>query len=165
MKAPSSWHDDAQGRDAGHDDMQLHILNSIGGLLPTVEHKDHVYTFARAYAEAPCISGGSIIAFTDVLAKYTRDEPNPQLGPKATRTLTHRIHLEIKPKIYSAGACVRQAYALEHAIKKARTGDYWASDEIVIAVWADDPKLAVLRGISPFYVMPFKRSVVGDDAA
>ncbi len=164
MKAPSSWHDDAQGRDAGHDDMQLHILGTIGAIVPTVTHKGRIYTFVGAYAEVPCVSAGSIIAFTDVMARYAVDEPNPQGPPKSVRTLTHQIHVEIKPNIYSAGACIRQAYALEYAIKKAWSGDFTRSDEVRIAVWGDDHKRQVLLGLSPFPLILLKRPAAGEAA-
>lgn len=146
---PSGWHDDARGRDAGHDQLQIEVWRYL---------KEHGETEAKAKSypleeyrrtsvdvEHPFVVGGRISVFADVCEVFVH---SPMIGNDIAR----RRHLfrifEIKPKVWSAGAAIRQATAIYHAVWKWRESREAYQPPLVsvaIVVPFDDPKLLLLR--------------------
>lgn len=165
IRTPSGWHDDTSGRDAGHDEMQLHLLQNLSTIMPTLPTDDGerlvAYRLDGVEAEVPTITeGGNIVAFSDVVALY---KPTPGHGPHSIR-----VHFELKPRIYSVGACIRQAHALTVAVTRLPKGEAQkhrrslrspdqASNQVCLAVYDDDPKLGMLRTMCVFPILPIKR--------
>jgi hypothetical protein len=144
---PSGWHDDARNRDAGHDEMQLAVRNYLLG-----EKRSDCNGVARTHVlfEYPFIRRGQIIAWGDVVELW-QDE-------KGTRACAV---WEIKPKIYSIGAVIRQCVALNIAVRDALTDRHSGRCEARVVVHpvvkSGDPKLSMLRDVTTAFGWDGKR--------
>lgn len=131
---PSGWHDDARNRDAGHDEMQIAVFDWV---------KDHSRAFGHVETEfeMPLYHRGQIIAWCDIGQRVFRE---------GVAFPAHLFIWEIKPKIYSVGAVVRQCIALQQAAEKACTNEarcLMAEVKVFPVVMVDDPKLSMLRHV------------------
>jgi hypothetical protein len=136
-RTPSGWHDDARGRDAGHDEMQLRHFRwwcrRKGQVFAGKHHEGWI--IGDAYCELPIVLRGRIVAFVDVgIVLHHPDD----------KSLQHFLLAEIKPKIESVGAVVRQLRAIEHAAGASMEGTYNTFAAAAV-VYEDDPKLNLLR--------------------
>ena len=138
-RTPSGWHDDAQHRDAGHDEMQA----AVWRWLSTQEgERDGDLTWVQV--EYPFIAreryGTRIVAFGDVVA-YSRSG-------------VYLIY-EVKPIIHSVGAVIRQLSAIEHAFSRITDRHSGRPYPCVVraVVPAHDPKLKLLGEMSRWGVV------------
>jgi hypothetical protein len=140
---PSQWHDDASGRDAGHDEMQIAVFDYLrdtpSGRLPLRECEGCTRVAVRF--EHPFVQRGKVIAWGDVVEIWDEEK---ELYPKRTYVVW-----EIKPKIYSVGAVVRQCVALKIAAKAATLDRNGRQSETLVVpiVRFDDPKISALRHV------------------
>jgi len=146
---PSGWHDDARNRDAGHDEMQIAVFDWL---------KDHaVYRGQDGYEdrvglyfECPFYARGHIVAWGDVVELWEK----PQYETSKKRRY---IVWEIKPKIYSVGAVIRQCRSLVDAVEAANndsanrrrfpSGISFDDPIVYPIVRSDDLKLSMLRHV------------------
>jgi len=144
---PSGWHDDARNRDAGHDEMQIAVFDWLRASVVCPEG----YEKRRGvYFESPFRSRDHIIAWGDIVEVFEKPE-------HGNYTKLQYVVFEIKPKIYSVGAVVRQCVALadavDSALKYRRSSGRYSNtvsydDACVIpVVRSDDPKLSMLRHV------------------
>lgn len=146
---PSQWHDDVRGRDAGHDEMQIAVfdyLRDMSGPSPFYDTAD--FERIGVYFELMFKRRGQIIAWGDVVEVWGKEAP---LYNNRKET-THKYMIwEIKPRIYSIGAVVRQCRALIDVVTSSLTDDHTdrTKYQIMIApvVAANDPKLVGLRHV------------------
>jgi hypothetical protein len=137
---PSGWHDDAMHRDAGHDAMQHELwkwlkLTPQWKYLPANVDPETVRKSVEFempfHSNADRYYPSAVIAFADVGEVW---ECNG-----CTRWLTL---YEVKPKIGSVGAVVRQCEALRNTL-----GNYTKNFRVIAVVPHDDPKLAMLSDV------------------
>lgn len=146
MLTASGWHDDARNRDAGHDEMQADIFRRLSAIEPKLcVHAPHGQISGRRISlgiERPFILKGRILAFADVC-----EEMNAQ---DAEWDFTMFRCYEIKPKIYSMGALIRQAKATMATIRHVITSAGMRADcEIINCVPHDDPKAKLVQEFWP----------------
>lgn len=114
---PSGWHDDAQSRDAGHDKMQAGVYRFLDKSEKQISVKDgdklETYDRIGIEFECPFYSDGRIITFVDVCLLFRKSDDKKQ-----ARYDEVILCYEIKPKIYSVGAVVRQCHATAHAVSR-----------------------------------------------
>ena len=134
---PSGWHDDARNRDAGHDEMQIAVFDYL-------KEKASTGGSERSYRsevgfEVPFMRGGQIVAWGDIVEfHYRAGEDN----------YYRMIIFEIKPKIYSIGAVMRQCVALETTANSIYRTMYPRPTVLSYpVVWCHDPKLASLAHV------------------
>ncbi len=143
---PSRWHDDASDRDAGHDEMQLSVLQYLRSKKPEPLEGEQGAKYERHYvgAEYPFVSRGQVIAFADICEVWRKDRKDYDRSYKY-----FYVAYEIKPKIYSVGAVIRQCLALEQAIIRSGTGGDPAGSRcnVIPVVSRDDPKLGMLAAM------------------
>ena len=155
---PSSAHDSAWKRDDGHDEMQLELYRWLRKQRPDCQTDDRVYSFAGAFAEHHLEVNHRIAGFTDVLASYRW---NGSLHGAPRTEVAYRL-FEIKPKIHSVGAVIRQLRTLAHLARKALKydGGYAAAEiEVVAVVPYDDPKFKLLIEMCPYSVWAWDRDL------
>ena len=149
---PSGWHQDASGRDAGHDEMQA-------GVFRFMKHKEHtlpldpgngkvaVYKRVGIYFECPFFLAGRISTFVDVCLHFQSTEAD---GYRQRDEAL--VCYEIKPRIYSVGAVVRQCHATAHAVEQGSVHGGYVNPGfrkkprvlVIPVVPADDPKVRLL---------------------
>lgn len=147
---PSQWHDDARNRDAGHDEMQMAVFDFLRDQ-PDVSEREigplqETYVRNGVHFEYPFMRDGKILAWGDVVEVW---EAKNSSWPE---DMYFEIY-EIKPKIYSVGAVVRQCIALEQAA--LRCGQFNRSTgrrqsvaaTVVPVIGVDDPKLHDLQHV------------------
>jgi hypothetical protein len=146
---PSGWGDDAQSRDAGHDEMQARSYRDWRKRIEDSFTLDgdgkKKFVADTVYVEHPFMDAGRLIGFADIAVRFVADDE------------WFWWYEEIKPRIYSVGAVIRQCLATEvsaqRAIKSSRRGNGYhgrAPDFVVYAVvYRDDPKAALLRELHP----------------
>ena len=152
---PSGWHDDARNRDAGHDEMQIAVYDyrrslSLEAMLGRPDNPIEGYSFCRRgiYFESPLIRDEQILAWGDIIEVWEKKE-----GKNPTET-TYKIY-EIKPKIYSVGAVVRQCVSLRLTGEKCGYYDRHSGrrEQLTVLVFPvvrhDDPKLSMLQHVCP----------------
>jgi len=171
---PSGWHDDAvRSRDAGHDEMQAEVWRhwSIDDPPFTVlSRKEQNYEFNGAFVEFPVRGSerdrwsheiyhtGRIRSFADVAVRWIsvesdEDKERRNKPPvKAYVPKFYYVFYEVKPKIYSVGATIRQCYSFSDV---AQASDY--KFEVRIVVYRGDPKIELLKEICPFDVVVIDR--------
>src|SRR5580765_6228563 len=144
---PSQWHDDARYRDAGHDEMQIAVFDYLRDKREDPQKiGQEEYDRVCVHFEYPFMRDGKILAWGDVVAVW---EAKNASWPE---DLYLEIY-EIKPRIYSVGAVVRQCIALSYAA--VRCGQYDRKSGrrqsvmagVVPVVQADDPKINALRHV------------------
>jgi hypothetical protein len=147
--SPSGWHEEGLRRDAGHDEMQVGIWRYLRNLGYDV------------WLEHPFSLNGRAICFADILVKL----------PPCDGKEDHFKILEVKPKIYSVGATLRQCGAMEIAIedwKRKTTGWGGCTFDVHPAVKVDDPKLELLHeahgALTIWEESPCSRLLIGDAA-
>jgi hypothetical protein len=156
---PSGWHDDAHGRDAGHDEMQSGVYRFLDQSEKQISVKDggKLVNYDRKYIdfECPFYSDGRIITFVDVCLLFSKSDDKEQ-------DWRDEIILcyEIKPKIYSVGAVVRQCHATAHAVRRGsiysgyvRPGEKKPLVYVVAVVPHDDQKRDLLAEFWPKVLM------------
>ena len=146
---PSGWHDDARNRDAGHDEMQIAVFDYLKDK-PVVHGMNGYEDRIGLYFESPFYVRGNIIAWGDIVELWEKPEHE-------TWKKRRYIVWEIKPKIYSVGAVIRQCRTLADAVQAANKDVSTRSrgfshisfdDPIVLPiVRSDDPKLSMLRHV------------------
>jgi hypothetical protein len=157
-RSPSRWHDDASDRDAGHDAMQLHWLKVA---LKDVETGSKVMPAVWTGAEYPFTASGRIIGFADIATRFQE----PEHDDKQKTRDEFWIFYELKPRIYSVGAVIRQVTATEYVAK--RHFKEWRgprpSFAVIPVVYVDDPKLGMLREMFDGDVMVCGCAARGDE--
>jgi len=146
---PSGWHDDARNRDAGHDEMQIAVFDYLQDK-PVLHGMDGYNDRIGLYFESPFYVRGHIVAWGDIVELWEKPE-------RETWKRRRYIVWEIKPKIYSVGAVIRQCRSLVDAVEAANKdsvshrrapSSISYDDPIVIPiVQSDDPKLSMLRHV------------------
>ena len=139
---PSQWHDDVRNRDAGHDDMQIAVFDYLRDLAISREGYDR----QGVWFEHPFLRHGQVIAWADIFEVW---DPKPVHQATYPKPAQKYFAWEIKPKIYSVGAVVRQCISLEIAAAAALTGRGGTEPDITVCpiVKHDDPKLSALRHV------------------
>jgi hypothetical protein len=138
MTTPSGWHDDAMGRDTGHDEMQIAVWewlcrNSRGDV--TLE-----WPVFR--------SRGSprIVAFADIAEVFRQPAIANRAGSRSARKVVTLF--EIKPRVISVGGLLRQCVALVQAVAACHTDQ---RTQLVVRAFpvvpASEPKLDLLRQV------------------
>jgi hypothetical protein len=147
-RSPSGWHDNAMRRDAGHDAMQLAVLDYLQDL----DFLQNQYDLSResrfhytrsTQMEYPLVVRGKPVAFADIITIHNKYADNKLV------LSSYEIY-EIKPIIHSIGAIIRQCTALELVGEQtladpcSREG---ARVAVNLVVKSTDPKLAALRQV------------------
>jgi len=166
---PSGWHDDARSRDAGHDEMQAAAYryeraNGRTEITIGADEKATKYRREGVYFEMPLYGPkGGISTFIDVFSRFLA-EPTPDPSrPNGVSLVKHPelwVCYEIKPRIYSVGATIRQCRATDYAASSSRlwpnanAGTSWDTHRtpkvrVVPVVPHDDPKLGLLKEFWP----------------
>lgn len=141
LKTPSGWHDDAyRSRDHDHDELHLAVWRRlqketgvpiIGWLRESVEFEFEFNAQERIYA------------FADLCVAYRYDYEDK---------VFYLDVIEVKPRIHSLGAVVRQCKALKTAIRACLSFEEnrnFKLYRVMACVPATDPKLEDLRGVYP----------------
>ena len=146
---PSGWHDDARNRDAGHDEMQIAVFDWLK-YRPIYPRRDDCDERIGLYFESPFYVRGNIVAWGDIVELWEK----PQYETSKNRRY---IVWEIKPKIYSVGAVIRQCRSLADTVEAANkdsashrrfpSGLSYDEPVVIPIVRADDPKLSMLRHV------------------
>jgi hypothetical protein len=145
---PSGWHDDARDRDAGHDEMQIAVFDHLQGN-PVVRGMNGYEDRIGMYFESPFYVRGHIVAWGDIVELWEK----PQYETAKKRRY---VVWEIKPKIYSIGAVIRQCRSLADVVgasqkdrmTRGSSHNLFYDDPIVLPiVRSDDPKLSMLRHV------------------
>jgi len=103
-----------------------------------------IFDRKRVEVEYPFIHEGRILGFADVCEIWAGERP--QFSGGHPRTFYQVF--EIKPRIYSVGAVIRQCKATEQLILKLKPHHFGASENlctIVPVVPHDDPKIDLLK--------------------
>lgn len=154
--SPSEAHDSAWQREPGHDEMQLRVMQAAAEWMPTVcvvgdsgdqQQEMQLIEIAAEQRLAAGKTGPS--CFVDVLLVY-QERRNQTAGPRGYRLRRHFRLLEIKPRIYSAGALLRQLSVLRsHAATWARGDGSNAGRtfDVFPVVRSDDPLAQMLADL------------------
>ncbi len=157
---PSGWNESGAMRDAGHDQMQLQIWRYYVSMIGIMNINGSVYGKVKAYwltdaiVEMPLIArraehdSGVIVGFADIALLFeTRKTDEDEKWEKDRGvSVSHwkpdvwYRFLEIKPKIYSVGAIIRQCKATQHAARRSGI----RSCDVFAAVYNDDPGVSML---------------------
>jgi hypothetical protein len=167
-RPPSRWHDDAAERDAGHDEMQIQALEWLNRPAKPklkVEDNGKIFTYVWGRAEFPFIAAGRLRGFADVAAQFEWTSDDGKIDDY------YWIFCELKPRIQSCGAVIRQCSATDilaeshFASQIARRGGYYKPGWTVKAVvYEDDPRLELLAKLSPYRIMTLPRSAERSEA-
>lgn len=150
-RSPSGWHDDAAGRDAGHDAMQVAVYDYLQTLPenePSPFFESHGMIRIGVYFEYPFYRRERIISWGDVVEFWVEANPPPERYAKKKYMIW-----EIKPRIYSVGAVVRQCVAVRHAAEASLDAEARLSRRAAATVEAcpvvmhNDPKLGMLQHV------------------
>lgn len=139
---PSQWE---QGKSPEHDLMQADVLEFLrrAGESPKPflwNGKERQIIRVRTDCEVLIQIRGRIAGFCDVVDWWQEHEP------KVSKPFRLAFVYEIKPRIMSAGAIVRQLKATEFLMEQSMlAGDIGAEIRIAPVVPADDPNLPALR--------------------
>lgn len=161
---PSGWHDDAmRNRDAGHDEMQAaEWRRAKDACHSPITHQGKTFFFVNAWVEKPFILAGRVIGFADVGLLYESQETEKEKEwrlkvPPSRPYKPDRwwVFLEVKPRILSVGAVIRQCIATEYTAERAGL-----SCEVWAAVYKDDPKTALLIEMGRVVVLLVERPTV-----
>ena len=160
---PSGWHDDARNRDAGHDEMQIAVFDyrralSMEDMLGRPDTPIEGYSYRRKgiFFEYPLIRDEQILAWGDIVEVWEK-----KISKEPTQII-HKIY-EIKPKIYSVGAIVRQCDSLRRTGERCGYYDRHSGrrDELTVHVFPvvmdGDPKLSMLQHVCPTLAWDGKR--------
>lgn len=129
-RSPQDWHFEACQRGADFDAMQLAVLKWRTDFCG--------HDAVSVIAEFPLLLQGVVVAFADVA----------RIIPDSNSRRFYQLY-EVVPRIYSAGAVVRQCRALrtaaEHCLRDRV--DVAQSISVFAVVPANDPKLDTLRAM------------------
>lgn len=173
--SPSGWHDDAvRNRDAGHDEMQAAVWRHWTSGEPPFDllcRNETQYQLVRTILEFPIreiehnrwdrkeYNTGRIRSFADVAVKWASLETDEQKAIRTERPpvreydpKSYFMFYEIKPKIYSVGAIIRQCYAFSDIAQAAKY-----KFQVNVVVYRDDPKLDLFEELCPFNVVVISR--------
>lgn len=155
-RTPSGWHDDASRRDAGHDEMQAAQLRfwRSADSVPSIERDVHGSTygffFRHVEAEYPFRDSrsGRLSGFADLVLRFETEESSQREVKRGIVTsyepLVWHAFLELKPRIVSVGAVIRQCKATALLARRnaglsgVHNFDVWA------VVYEGDPKADIL---------------------
>jgi hypothetical protein len=133
--SPSDWHDTAWKRDAGHDEMQIGIAKYLR-TLPLADLK-------KIEIEFPFDRKGRVFCFADICEMSAKKSDRPDV-----EDFFYSCY-EIKPRIDSIGAVIRQVKAFKIATEEWRPDWLMRKDTIVFRVLcvvpASDPKAQMLH--------------------
>ena len=133
-RTPSGWHDDARKRDAGHDEMQATVLRqwrfrSNPLMVTLLPDKQRAFYVQYVEAESPLLSiHGHLAGFADVAIWLTSRESEEERAERIARQQGDYqprrlwVFMEVKPRIDSVGAIIRQCRATK-LLAKAHGGD------------------------------------------
>jgi hypothetical protein len=134
---PSEAHDSARNRDAGHDEMQAEVWRWLNKQRATVsltsDGPTREFTFAVANVEEPLYVKGRILAWVDVCARY-------ESFISANHNSSIIYAFEIKPKIWSVGAVIRQCITIGSILERSGS----IRSRVTAVVPHDDPKISLL---------------------
>ena len=144
---PSGWHDDAYRRDAGHDEMQARCWRLVQEDQTPIQHGRVQYAYYGAFVEYPFTDRGRLIGFADVAVVYQSEETkSTSYGTFYKRY--YRFY-EIKPRIHSVGAVIRQCKATR--ILASRSG--FENFTVAAVIRSGDPKKELLCEMADFLVL------------
>ena len=133
---PSGWHD--QTRDSGHDEMQIAVFEFLK------KSFDPAWVDPRVFMEVPLVirtrAGDRITGFADLAVSYS----------EGTRDTNRWRLFELKPRIYSIGALIRQVRAIRHA---GQASFPMASVHVSAVVFKHDPLADQLIGVAQIPVL------------
>jgi len=165
-RTPSGWHDDARKRDAGHDEMQATVLRqwrfrSNPLMVTLLPDKQRAFYVQYVEAESPLLSiHGHLAGFADVAIWLTSRESEEERAERIARQQGDYqprrlwVFMEVKPRIDSVGAIIRQCRATKLLAKahiRHISRDDHSYPAIQFMVWAtvyeDDPKTDLLLDV------------------
>lgn len=159
---PSGWHNDAHGRDAGHDEMQISVWRAFRESTKTTRTlKNGAYSRTEVGFEFEFVVDNKVIGFADVCEVFEKDEA-PIDPVRVVRRRPEFLYMvyEIKPRISSVGGLVRQCTAIRHMVWGFRPyKDSYSSPKCIVTpvVYADDPKIDLLREVYPGEILAWPR--------
>jgi hypothetical protein len=160
---PSGWHDDAYQRDAGHDEMQAAWWREVrNDPEPTITRKVGYarleFSYIGTWVEHPLVAAGRLIGFVDVATLYRSTDIENEHDWRKRRYYEWWLFYEIKPRIHSVGAVIRQLEATNILAARAEL-----HCDVLAVVYKDDPKLELLTELTHFGVIKAPRPVVKED--
>ncbi len=153
-RTPSGWYADAAGRDAGHDQMQVELFAQLNGRPETYSLTLNGVRYQQydVIIEYPFMRDGRILGFADVCEMWEPISVKPSAVPPRWFLTIY----EVKPRIHSVGALVRQARATVALARQVVIGRTVPVCDLFAVVPHDDPKLAQLQQAFPWRVVPWK---------
>jgi hypothetical protein len=156
---PSGWGDDAQGRDAGHDEMQAAVwrhLKKLPDHQVSLDKETNKFKRRSVDVEFPFVQDGRIIGFADVCEVFAEISDD---STKWTRGIYYIVY-EIKPRILSVGAILRQCQAARQMVWSLHGGRHDPNFKkpycsVVAVVPSDDKKFGLLLEMADFDVLPW----------
>lgn len=138
---PSGWHDDARNREVGHDEMQLSVWRYLKRKkLESIELKGDVFAPVGVFLEYPFEHNGRVIAFADICSVWRAAKPDYNNNYRFAYTA-----YEIRPRIQSAGAILRQCSSLRVVIESRPSGTTKPFVSVIPVVPRTDPGLPLLE--------------------
>lgn len=141
-RSPSAWGDVT--RSPGHDEMQFGVADWLrenflndGYTPPCTESEDkpRLLKYKIVECEKPIIVDGRIVSFADIELRM--------FGPGSDYTMAY----EIKPRVDSVGAILRQLHAQAHLIRATMPPQpsYAQWQDMWLVIRANDPKRALMQ--------------------
>lgn len=140
MMTPSEAHDTAWQRDPSHDQMTVDCCLALAQTHQVLNWKRRYSDKTQEYSlkfvgmEQFCVLERGPPFFADILLRWDHAEKSPSGGQNISSVFAA---YEVKPKIYSAGAVVRQARVMNERLRA------WSPDSdgtfVEIIAQADDP--------------------------
>lgn len=165
---PSRWHDDAHGRDAGHDEMQAAVfrfLRERPRLINAGAEEEKPYVRHKIEVEYAFEEAGVLFGFADICDIYVKDLE------RSAYTETYYFVYEIKPRITSVGGLIRQCRAtFITALRSGGISSGWGTPSrraprvmVIPVVPRDDPKIELLKEMYTGAVWGWDSSVPTSD--
>lgn len=160
---PSEAHDSAWKREPSHDEMTLSCLRAMRLNFQSLrwrEYKtEHVGTLSQSRAEALCSGGHGKPFFADILLRWDFEEEQKHTSDK--RRFSVYGAYEIKPKIYSVGAILRQVEMQKLRLTEWAQGGFQKGEAFVdVIVKADDPLVELLVNLGERSVLTWDGSKI-----
>lgn len=123
---PSEAHDTAYTRTPEHDEMVASVYEFLQergcpfepGYRMRYGDRKKIHTYANGWAECEKMYVGKRTFFADVAVVRWSDDSSGYSLRDSEHRYSHHLILEIKPKIYSAGAVLRQVKAQQNLINE-----------------------------------------------
>lgn len=168
--SPSDAHDSAWRRDPGHDAMQLAVMRELVRSRRSVPRPDRpdgdgACFLGHAAAEHLFKHKSGRMFFADIALIYEARFPHPH---DSTWNVDCEVWdlFEIKPRIHSAGAVLRQLAVLEHHLKawtdaRSTSPGLRVAGSVHVVVQASDPLAQTLSDLGGIPVLTWAGSDFG----